>query len=136
MSKRRLQLGWHHFRKQLFKVVKNPIFLVLTLMGNTLLLISVTLFYFFERNSNPSVHTPFDALWWAVVTMTTVGYGDIAPLTIGGRIVAMALMLTGTVLFLSFIALLASAFIELEFAELESEVEDLKRDIKNLSQNL
>lgn len=65
--------------------------------------------------------------------MTTVGYGDIIPLTVAGKLVAILLIFTGSVLFLSFIALLASAFIELEFNQLESEVFELKTQIKNLS---
>ena len=38
---------------------------------------------------------PFDALWWGVVTLTTVGYGDVTPQTPEGRLAAMALMLLG-----------------------------------------
>lgn len=36
-----------------------------------------------------------EGVWWAIVTTTTVGYGDIAPVTTGGRIVAVILMFTG-----------------------------------------
>lgn len=43
----------------------------------------------------PSIETFSDALWWAVVTTTTVGYGDISPETPVGRILAVILMLTG-----------------------------------------
>lgn len=39
--------------------------------------------------------TPFDALWWAVVTMTSVGYGDYSPQYVSGRLVAMIVMFTG-----------------------------------------
>jgi voltage-gated potassium channel len=42
---------------------------------------------------------PFDALWWGVVTLTTVGYGDVTPVTTEGRIAAMVLMLLGIGLF-------------------------------------
>lgn len=43
----------------------------------------------------PSINTFADALWWAVVTTTTVGYGDISPETPIGRILAVVLMLVG-----------------------------------------
>jgi len=43
----------------------------------------------------PSFHSYGDALWWAVVTTTTVGYGDISPHTLIGRIVASILMMVG-----------------------------------------
>jgi len=48
-----------------------------------------------ERESNPQLsHFP-DALWWAVVTATTVGYGDITPRTGLARVIATALMVMG-----------------------------------------
>ena len=44
---------------------------------------------------DPAVGTAGDALWWAVVTVTTVGYGDIVPESTAGRLVGTALMLAG-----------------------------------------
>lgn len=51
--------------------------------------------YLLEKDINPSISHFSDAIWWAVVTTTTVGYGDISPITTGGRLLAVALMLTG-----------------------------------------
>ena len=48
-----------------------------------------------ERGSNPDLERYPEALWWAVVTVTTVGYGDITPVTTGGRLVAFGLMIAG-----------------------------------------
>ncbi|MGM8211244.1 potassium channel family protein [Virgibacillus sp. W0430] len=45
--------------------------------------------------TEPDIHSFSDGLWWAIVTTTTVGYGDISPDTITGRIVAVFLMLIG-----------------------------------------
>jgi voltage-gated potassium channel len=50
-------------------------------------------------------HSMWDGVWWAMVTMTTVGYGDISPSTVAGRILAIALMLIG----IGFVALLTGA---------------------------
>ena len=52
-----------------------------------------------EAGTNSALANYGDALWWAVVTVTTVGYGDIAPVTAAGRIVATVLMLVGIALF-------------------------------------
>lgn len=53
------------------------------------------LFHAFEYGVNENVHTFFDSIWWAMVTITTVGYGDISPVTTGGRVVSMVLMMIG-----------------------------------------
>jgi voltage-gated potassium channel len=55
--------------------------------------------YIAEHGVNKAVDNPFDALWWGVVTLTTVGYGDVTPVTTEGRIAAMVLMLLGIGLF-------------------------------------
>jgi len=52
-------------------------------------------FQFTERGVNPNVSGLGDSLWWALVTITTVGYGDIAPITVGGRVIASLMMAIG-----------------------------------------
>jgi Ion channel. len=52
-----------------------------------------------------------DALWWSFVTITTVGYGDIAPLTTGGRITGIIVMVFGIGILGMFTATIASAFV-------------------------
>ena len=51
--------------------------------------------YFAEHPTNPEFATVGDAAWWGIVTMTTVGYGDIVPKTPTGRWAAVVIMLTG-----------------------------------------
>jgi voltage-gated potassium channel len=61
-----------------------------------------------ERLVEPETFTSIGlAYWWAAMTVTTVGYGDIVPHTVAGRIIAVALMLVG----FSLIPLLASAVV-------------------------
>lgn len=55
--------------------------------------------YVAEVNVNENIVEPLDALWWGVVTLTTVGYGDVYPQTPEGRLAAAALMLLGITLF-------------------------------------
>ncbi len=62
-------------------------------------------------NPQSSINTPEEALWWAFVTVTTVGYGDFYPVTTEGRIVAVLLMVSGVGLFGSFAAYIGSLFV-------------------------
>jgi len=51
--------------------------------------------YVAERGVNKEFATFGDSLWWAVVTITTVGYGDVVPITRTGRVTAVLLMISG-----------------------------------------
>lgn len=55
--------------------------------------------YIAENGINEAITSPLDALWWGVVTLTTVGYGDVYPVTSEGRLAASILMLLGIGLF-------------------------------------
>ena len=70
------------------------------------------LFFYFEYNHNPNMDSIDDALWWGFVTSTTVGYGDIYPVTTPGRIIAMIVMLIGIGIFGFITASVASIFVE------------------------
>src|SRR4029453_17914022 len=49
--------------------------------------------------------------WWAIETVTTVGYGDVVPITVSGRLVASLLMLTGIALFPTLTSVIVSTFL-------------------------
>ncbi len=86
-----------------------------------------------ETTPDSNIHTASDALWWAFVTITTVGYGDFYPVTSLGRIIAAVLMTAGVGLFGTFTAYIASFFLnqgEEKFSE------ELVSDIKNISKRL
>ena len=54
-----------------------------------LLLVSASLMFFAERDAQPEIFSSIPAaLWWSVVTLTTVGYGDVYPITTAGKVIA------------------------------------------------
>lgn len=67
--------------------------------------------YIAENGVNESIASPLDALWWGVVTLTTVGYGDVYPVTTEGRLAAGILMLLGIGLFGAITATITSYLI-------------------------
>ena len=79
-----------------------------------------------------AIETFGDAVWWAVVTMTTVGYGDRYPVTSEGRVAATVLMVAGIALLGTVTATLASWLVQRVRAE-ESETDQLRRDVAALS---
>jgi voltage-gated potassium channel len=64
--------------------------------------------YAAENGVNAAITSRLDALWWGIVTLTTVGYGDVFPITPEGRIAASILMLLGIGLFSAITATLTS----------------------------
>jgi voltage-gated potassium channel len=73
-------------------------------------------------NPTSSIHSMSDALWWAVTTVTTVGYGDKYPSSVEGKAVAVTLMLLGIAVFGLISATLASLFVESDTREEYEEV--------------
>ena len=65
-----------------------------TLVGSAVALGGVTI-YMVEGPTNKNLNSVGDGLWWAIVTLTTVGFGDIAPVTTLGRVVGGVLMVSG-----------------------------------------
>ena len=64
-----------------------------------LLFLIIIVIYLSEQKTNSSINTLFDAVWYTIVTITTVGYGDITPLSLSGRLSAMILLIVGVALF-------------------------------------
>ena len=76
------------------------------------LIFFIGVFGYLFSASEPQVETFGDGIWWALVTITTVGYGDITPLTTLGRVVAGLLMLLGLGLIATITAIVSAKFIQ------------------------
>ncbi len=86
-----------------------------------------------ERTNPEANITGFgDAAWWAIVTMTTVGYGDRYPTTGVGRLAAVALMLAGIAVLGVVTATLASWLVEQVKTSEQEQTEELRAEIADL----
>lgn len=90
----RYNRAMNHFTRAI-KSAKEEIFLFLFI---TLILIyfSAVGIYYFENEAQPEHFSSiFDSLWWAIITLTTVGYGDVYPITVGGKMFTFFILLIG-----------------------------------------
>jgi voltage-gated potassium channel len=92
---------------------------------------------------NSEIDTLGDALWWAMTTVTTVGYGDLRPVSAEGRLVAAALMIAGITLLGSITATLASWIVQrvgeedtAHQAATAAQIHELREEIRLLAQSL
>ena len=101
----------------LARVISNeraPIASVLILFA-ILLMIAATAAHMLERVRQPEQFGSLPgAMWWAVVTLTTTGYGDVVPVTVGGRIVGALLMIAGIAVLALMTGVLATGFAQEE----------------------
>jgi voltage-gated potassium channel len=85
------------------------------------------------RIVDPAIGTFGDALWWAVTTVTTVGYGDVVPESTTGRFVGAALMLTGLALIPMITSVVVSILVSQRTRESrEAEQENLNQILERL----
>lgn len=93
-----------------------------TLVAATILVIASG---FIVAGLDPAVKSPLDGIWWAWVTITTVGYGDIAPTTVEGRLFGSVLILVG----IGIISLITASFSAFFVAEDKEEQRKNDREI-------
>ena len=114
------------------------------------ILISSSLIYLFEQNVQPEHFGSIpDAMWWTVVTLTTVGYGDIVPMTVAGKLVATLTALMGVCVVALLTGIVATGFtnqVSMRRNQLEAEItsalsdglisKDERKKIEDLRQRL
>ena len=78
-----------------------------------LLVLASSLMYYIEQSAQPDKFSSIpETMWWSIITVTTVGYGDVAPITPGGRLLAGVIALLGIGIFALPAGILGSGFME------------------------
>ena len=104
-------------------------FLTLAMFSSIVIFVSSVLIYVMEANNpNSPINTLFEAVYWSIVTISTVGYGDMTPVTQEGRVVAMLVITAGIAVLAFTTSLVVSAFTERldEIREVKT-IEDLSK---------
>ncbi len=109
------------------RIVREELILFGAVAG-ILLYFSAVGVYYFERDAQPELYASvFHSLWWAIVTLTTVGYGDLYPVTTGGRIFTCLVLVVGLGVVAVPTGLLASALSQARTEEHEEELREQER---------
>jgi voltage-gated potassium channel len=111
----------------------NKIFYLLVAAGIVIIAGTVIMYKLESGAENSQMTTLLDALWWCVATVTTVGYGDVVPVTSLGRIVALVYMFFGISLVATLLAVISNTFYK---KRIEKEETEKKKQDMNYLRNL
>ncbi|PKN33575.1 MAG: hypothetical protein CVU61_12850 [Deltaproteobacteria bacterium HGW-Deltaproteobacteria-19] len=103
--------------KKISRLYSLPAVQVSLLTLSVVVLSALAVHYFEHLRQEANITTVWDAIWWAIVTMGTVGYGDKYPVSLGGRLVGILVILSGVGLMSLFTATIASLFVEQKIKE-------------------
>ncbi len=98
-----------------FKVLNDKKFELnfLLLMGVFTIFLSSTIMYVFEGGGeNPKIHSFMDTIYWSFITIATVGYGDITPITLAGKVITVFLVAGGFLILILSTSIVTNAFSE------------------------
>jgi voltage-gated potassium channel len=132
----RLATFWGSVLTRLARIMVRRGFHGVALVVVLVIMLSAALMAFFERESEGSIKSFGDAVWWAITTVTTVGYGDAFPITPEGRGVAIFLMIAGIVFYGILTANLAAYFVESDEAsegkKLNAKLDDMAARLERI----
>lgn len=113
-------------------------FLAALLVSILMIVLSASAILQFETSSEANIRTAEDAIWWAAVTITTVGYGDKFPISSEGRVIAVLLMTAGVGLFGTFSGFVAAWFLEApkQRAEADGTIESVHQQLAEIREQL
>lgn len=107
-------LGLQKLVRKLSNKIRSLVYSVEYILLTLVIFIVVSAFVMWqvELHYGGVITTLPDALWWSVVTVTTIGYGDIIPFSAEGRVAGAVIAMMGVVLFMIFVAKVTSVFIK------------------------
>ena len=132
----------------------NPLIYLLSAAAGTIIIGSFLIFSLESQEPDSQIDSMLDAVWWTVATVTTVGYGDIVPITDTGKIVAIFFMFFGIGILALFLSVLGTQFYKRRFEkeekkishaqklilgrmdDLEKNQKDLQKDLRNVIEKL
>ena len=132
----------------------NKLFYLLIIAAVTIVIGSLVIYSVESPHPDSQINSMLDAVWWTVATVTTVGYGDVVPVTETGKIVAIFYMFFGIGVLALFISVLGTQFYKNRFSKEEKEIshaqklildrmddleknqQDMKKEFKNLVNEL
>jgi voltage-gated potassium channel len=129
--------------KDIVEVIKDKRSEIGVIMGLIIIIMIISsflMFYAENKDNNEAFPNVLSCLWWAVVTMTTIGYGDVYPITVMGKIIASIMALLGIGLVAMPTGIISAGFLEKvnekkEKKLKEDEKEKLKKDEEASTQN-
>jgi voltage-gated potassium channel len=101
------------------RFIKLPILTRILMIASLMVIVFGSVIHFIEPQSFPTV---FDGIWWAIITASTVGFGDFYPVTFAGRMTAIILLLVGTGFLSSYFIHLSAATVTKQNAYIEGKV--------------
>ncbi len=112
--------------------------LYITLFSSTLLILGSVGLYAFEEGKNAGINSIWDAAWFVIVTMTTVGYGDITVSSPESRLLTVIIMIAGITIFSVLTATISSFLVEENEStrELEKQVKIMGEELKEMKELL
>ena len=131
----------------------NNLFYLLLIAAGVIAIGSFVMYFIESPHPDSQINSILDAVWWTAATVTTVGYGDIVPVTDTGKIIAIFFMFFGIAVLAIFLSVLGTQFYTRRFQnekeishaqklilermnDLEKNQENLQKDLKDLIEKL
>jgi len=105
----------------------NKLFYLLFAAAGIIVTGSFVIFSVESQHPDSQINSMLDAVWWTVSTVTTVGYGDIVPVTETGKIIAIFFMFFGITILAIFLSVLGTRFYKRRFETEEKEFTDYQK---------